>query len=391
MSDYFDVYICYDRRDDILAKRIASELEANGMTCWLDYKSIPLGASFVDSIDSAIQSVAKDSKLMLCLISSETREEGSLATEVLKAVQSGAKFILPVYIDHAPAPGILGFVLSRIQGVYIDSSSPDLTPLIDAVQTLLGKNAWIFISHSNKDFQSIIKLRNKLESKGYKPLLFFLKCLEDDTEIFNLIKREIQARDRFILCDSQNSRASQWVQREIDYIKSLNRPYEIVDIDAPDSEIDAALDRYDRRTTVYIWSTETSFNQEVAMELAKKSFRVSLLPVDFFQKDASVNHISDGYVLLLISRPLSEIEKDEISVRATHFSDYIYPIAISKEAYANWALFAELQNLNGIHTKSYLLDDDLDTNSNTNSKTDRARSIVEDFISLDSFVKNQKA
>lgn len=98
---------------------------------------------------------------------------------------------------------------------------------------VLGMNVWIFISHSNKDFQSIVRLRNKLESRGYKPLLFFLKYLDDDVEIFELIKREIQARDRFILCDSQNSRESQWVQREIEYIRSLNRPYEIVDIDAP--------------------------------------------------------------------------------------------------------------------------------------------------------------
>ncbi len=63
-------------------------------------------------------------------------------------------------------------------------------------------NAWVFVSHSNKDFDKIVKERNKLEALQYKPLLFFLKCLEDDKEIFELIKREIKARDRFILCDS---------------------------------------------------------------------------------------------------------------------------------------------------------------------------------------------
>ena len=59
-----------------------------------------------------------------------------------------------------------------------------------------SSNAWVFISHSNKDFEKIIQVRNKLERLQYKPLLFFLKCLDDDSEIFDLIKREIKARDR---------------------------------------------------------------------------------------------------------------------------------------------------------------------------------------------------
>ena len=64
-----------------------------------------------------------------------------------------------------------------------------------------SSNAWVFVPHSNKDFDKMVKVRNKLEAFQYKPLVFFLKCLEDDKEIFELIKREIKARDRFILCD----------------------------------------------------------------------------------------------------------------------------------------------------------------------------------------------
>lgn len=44
-------------------------------------------------------------------------------------------------------------------------------------------NAWVFVSHSNRDFEKIIQVRNMLESLQYRPLLFFLKCLEDDKEI----------------------------------------------------------------------------------------------------------------------------------------------------------------------------------------------------------------
>lgn len=143
-------------------------------------------------------------------------------------------------------------------------------------------NAWVFISHSNKDFEKIIKVRNKLESLRYKPLLFFLKCLEDDSEIFELIKREIKARDRFILCDSYNSRTSKWVQKEIEYIKSLHRPYEIIDLDAEESEINECIDRFDSRSSVYIWSTSDEIADHLSKQLIGKAFKVGILPSTYF-------------------------------------------------------------------------------------------------------------
>lgn len=53
---------------------------------------------------------------------------------------------------------------------------------------------WIFISHSHLDIDIVRKIRNKLEDRGFEPLMFFLKCLNDDNEIESLIKREINER-----------------------------------------------------------------------------------------------------------------------------------------------------------------------------------------------------
>lgn len=140
-----------------------------------------------------------------------------------------------------------------------------------------SSNAWVFIFHSNKDFDKIIHVRNKLEALHYKPLLFFLKCLDDDKEIFELIKREIQARDRFILCDSKNSREYEWVQKEKDFIISLNRPYEIINLDGTDVEIDESIKRFNQRSTIYIWSTDDKINEFVAKNFIDKAYRVELL------------------------------------------------------------------------------------------------------------------
>ena len=51
------------------------------------------------------------------------------------------------------------------------------------------KEIWIFLSHSSDDFDKVRKIRNYLEEKSYRPLMFYLKCLESDEEIYDLITR----------------------------------------------------------------------------------------------------------------------------------------------------------------------------------------------------------
>ncbi|MBQ2965381.1 MAG: toll/interleukin-1 receptor domain-containing protein [Clostridia bacterium] len=93
----------------------------------------------------------------------------------------------------------------------------------------------IFLSHSSKDIDKVRKIRDILE---YEPLLFHMKCLDDDNETLeDFIKREIDARNIFVYYKSKNSESSIWVQKELAYIKesSNKRLYEI-DIEKPLSE-----------------------------------------------------------------------------------------------------------------------------------------------------------
>lgn len=94
----------------------------------------------------------------------------------------------------------------------------------------------MFVSHSTKDFERVRLVRNALEDSGFRPILFYLKCMEDEDEINELLKREIDARRRFILCDSPNAQTSKYVQSEVDYIRSKKRMYEIVDLSSIDIE-----------------------------------------------------------------------------------------------------------------------------------------------------------
>lgn len=84
------------------------------------------------------------------------------------------------------------------------------------------KKEYFFISHSHKDIEKVRIVRNTIEESFYnEPILFFLKCLEDDNEITSLLKREIDARLWFIYCNSKNADASKYVQEERKYVQSL--------------------------------------------------------------------------------------------------------------------------------------------------------------------------
>ena len=68
------------------------------------------------------------------------------------------------------------------------------------------------MSHSHMDIEAVRQIRNVLEQRGHNPLLFYLKCLaENDAILPDLLHKEIEARNFFILCVSEGERASRWV------------------------------------------------------------------------------------------------------------------------------------------------------------------------------------
>lgn len=129
--------------------------------------------------------------------------------------------------------------------------------LREYMSTDSNNEIWVFLSHSNKDYEKVRQVRNMLEDQSLRPLMFFLHCLNDDDEIDSLIKREIDCRTRFILCDSDNARTSHWVQKEVEYILSQNRIYETIDLSKSMDEIMATLHDFINKTRVFI-----SYNRE---------------------------------------------------------------------------------------------------------------------------------
>lgn len=175
--------------------------------------------------------------------------------------------------------------------------------------------AYVFLSHSHHDFEKVCKLRNLLEAEGFKPLMFFLKAFEKpkyEPMLKPILMEEINQRDRFILCRSENSRKSEWVKFEEDYVKSQNRPYEVIDLDEDEDVQLEAIKFYRRRVSGRVFISYPRIQQPLVMGLSQKLKAEGFTPwVDYIDilpgtsfKDVIISAIDkaaeEGYVLYLV-------------------------------------------------------------------------------------------
>lgn len=138
------------------------------------------------------------------------------------------------------------------------------------------KGGLIFLSHSHEDIHRVREIRNKLEKAGFEPLCFYLKCLSDDGEIEDLIKREIDAREWFLFIDSDNSRKSKWVTRERAYITSTNSK-KVITVDMNDeSSVDMAVNKMMHNLRIFISYSHADRDLEcrIKIQLIKKDYLV---------------------------------------------------------------------------------------------------------------------
>lgn len=184
----------------------------------------------------------------------------------------------------------------------------------------IGNNIWVFLSHSNKDYDRVCEVRNYLEKKNYRPIMFFLNCIDDSDELDSLIKREIDSRERFILCNSTNARESSWVQREVEYIKSKKRVYTEIDLEGTWDQIVSAIEKYSEGISVYL-----SYQKDT--EGIAGSMRDYLRSNHFFCNDFTLNdhpHFEDLEDLKIFhSRIFNSMKRGVTVFIISSFASYI--------------------------------------------------------------------
>ena len=208
---------------------------------------------------------------------------------------------------------------------------------------------WVFLSHSNEDYERVRIVRNYLEEKSFRPIMFYLKCLNDDDEVNELIKREIDSRNRFVLCDSKNARVSRWVKTEVDYIKSKERMYHVINLEKDLKNIKKQIDSFIFRSSIFISYThhDAILAKRIMKELKKNDFRIInndfLSEQNLFTSGSFVESIKDnieeasnnGYVIILLSKHSIQsswvLHETQFALKLSKKRDNIFPVVIDKE------------------------------------------------------------
>lgn len=185
-----------------------------------------------------------------------------------------------------------------------------------------NEEIWIFLSHSNADYEKVRLIRNLLEEQSLRPLMFFLKCLNDEDEIDSLIKREIDCRTKFILCDSPQARNSKWVQREVDYIKSKNQIYETIDLSLSEEELREKISLFKSRFVINI--IYRGKDEAIVSLLEKKLRNLDFIinEINSIDKSPPKGHyliiLSDNFKndkdFMSLSKSVYEIHKEKTSI-----------------------------------------------------------------------------
>ncbi len=174
------------------------------------------------------------------------------------------------------------------------------------------EGGYIFISHSHLDIEKVRLIRNTLESEGFEPLCFYLKCLSDDDEVEGLIKREIDSRDIFLYVESKNSKESKWVQKERKYISGRKDKtiYEINLDDTEDLKEEVLSILQKSRIFLSYSHKDEELAEEIVAKLAKHDYQIKL-PKDFLTGGVNFAEVlqerirvacEDGCLLVLITQ-----------------------------------------------------------------------------------------
>ena len=386
MINKYDIFISYSRNDLRIVNEVVQELQLQGFTTWMNLDSICIGQHMVfETIENA--------KAILFFSSKESNKSSSVESEICTAIDLN-KTIIVVKLDHSDyntafASGLESYDAYNYSN---DKFGEELASVID--KKIKEDFSWVFISHSTKDFEIVRLVRNALEKSGRRPILFYLKCLSNKEEVNGLLKREIDARHRFVLCESKNARASEYVREEVEYIQSKNRMFETIelseiDLESPnvEQEILDLIKPFERRTTVFISYSRN--DQDVASKLNKQLNRVGfeVWDADFYFdmmpgtatgqdwstliKQSIRATLDKGYVIALLGDNHSGMSIEEIKYAYEIAPSRVLPVTLSNREIPE---FMRKYNVLDI--------------SDINSDVEKARAITEALISLD--LRNSK-
>lgn len=186
---------------------------------------------------------------------------------------------------------------------------------------------YFFISHSHLDIEKVRIIRNIIEETFfYEPILFFLKCLSDESELQNLIRREIYERIWFVYCKSKNAENSKYVCAEREYLQKLQdggKKFNVVNIE---------LDKFD------IWDEKCYdyIRKQVEYQIRKTKLFISYSHYDRDAANSIYSYFSEhGYSVWideLLTVGTSWFNQTKSNVKEHSYKDGCFVSLLSENA-----------------------------------------------------------
>ncbi len=118
-----EVFISYSRRDELFARKLAADLDRDGLDVWIDVEDIPPGANWSNAINDGLNKA----DLML-LILTPTSVDSKNVEDEWQYFHNLGKPLIPLWLEPS---GRLHYQLARLQ--YIDFAEQDYEEAYDAM------------------------------------------------------------------------------------------------------------------------------------------------------------------------------------------------------------------------------------------------------------------
>jgi uncharacterized protein (TIGR02145 family) len=132
-----NIFISYSKDDEMVALKVCSFLESQGITCWISERDVPPGREFDESIIDGID----NSDAFILILTKSANTSRYVKSEVNRAFSKGKSIFTFRVSDVFPSPQ-LELYLSRPQ--WLDGFPPPIEQklgrLASAIQALLGLN-----------------------------------------------------------------------------------------------------------------------------------------------------------------------------------------------------------------------------------------------------------
>lgn len=133
-----DVFLSYSQKSQKHAEALASQLQALGISTWLDSKNLAAGTSW----ESAIQEAVKDARVIAFLLeSSSATDSDKMQKESMVALEHSwadkDKILVPILLGNAEPPPFL----RQVRGIRVRQRNPEWQHTAKEIAELLRRGS----------------------------------------------------------------------------------------------------------------------------------------------------------------------------------------------------------------------------------------------------------